>query len=345
MIDIDGRIIGFFPSTEYEQAKKKSTCDEVIDISRSLHRISLEKKLPPQKAAVVLEYLLTNGIRTIQVPETFPVLEADFLREHGIQIQVKEEPFYPERLIKTQSEIEFIRSNSKLNVEVMNEVYTLLASCSVNSNKELLYNSELLTSEFVQAFILKLFLDRDLYSQSVIVAGGDQACDPHEQGYGALKSEEAIVVDIFPQSRTNYYYADMTRTFCKHRASYELQKLYNTVKEAQLKGLSSVKDGACGKAIHADIQQYFKSEGYETGNINGVLQGFFHGTGHGVGLDCHEGPYISANGTKLQKDEIVTVEPGLYYWGIGGVRIEDLVLVTADGYENLSDYPKELIVP
>jgi len=343
-IDIDGDVTGFFPATEYERAKKISKCNTVINLSEQLENLSLKKEFIPIKAAVVLQFLLKNNQKKIQVPESFPLYEADFLRENGIEIVVLQEPFYPERTTKNETEIAYIKENSVKNCEVMEAVRTIIASSNVSDNNRLYYQGEPLTSEFIQSFILKLFLDKGLVSDAVIVAIGNQGCDPHESGYGFIKAMDSIIVDIFPKSRYNNYYTDMTRTFCKWKATDDLKNIYEVVKNAQQFCLNSLSAGVIGKELHAKVVEYIEHSGYKSGMIHGVLQGFFHGTGHGVGLDCHEGPYISRNGRKIEKNSIVTVEPGLYYLNKGAVRIEDIVLVKDGGIENLTDYPKELVV-
>jgi len=149
---------------------------------------------------------------------------------------------------------------------------------------------------------------------------------------------------VFPRSSTSRYYADMTRTVVKGRASDAVKKLYDTVKEAQEGGIGKVKDGADGQAIHQWIMDLFEKRGYHTGIKDGRMQGFFHGTGHGVGLDIHEPPRISKAPWVLKTGEVVTVEPGLYYPEIGAVRIEDMVLVTQNSCINLTKSPKKLEV-
>jgi Xaa-Pro aminopeptidase len=133
----------------------------------------------------------------------------------------------------------------------------------------------------------------------------------------------------------------MTRTVVRGKASAEVKKMYNAVLEAQKMVLREIRSGVRGDLIHKKVQDYFESKGFNTGEKNGKIQGFYHVTGHGVGLDVHESPSISSGYKKeLQSGNIVTVEPGLYYLGIGGVRIEDIVAVTKDGCKNLTKFPK-----
>ncbi|PJC67234.1 MAG: hypothetical protein CO017_11610, partial [Zetaproteobacteria bacterium CG_4_8_14_3_um_filter_59_5] len=164
----------------------------------------------------------------------------------------------------------------------------------------------------------------------------------HQIGTGFLKAHQAIIVDIFPRLVCTGYWGDMTRTFVKGKASAELRKMYRTVREGQDIGLSKVMDGASGLAIHQSIQQHFSKQGFFTGTRRGKQVGFFHGTGHGVGLDVHESPRISVRDDILKAGQAVTVEPGLYYPDIGGVRLEDLVVVRKGGCDNLTRFRRRL---
>lgn len=337
VIDVDSEVYGFFPSTEIGRAAKTSRCRECLNLTQ------LGAKLSHPEGGAVLNWLQEHDINKISVSYSFPVAEADFLRSNGVEVNPVR-CLYPNRSVKREDEIEKIREVSKKNVEVMNCVKILLAECGVNAKGELIHNGAVLTSEDLQNFIFEAFLHRGLQADSVIAAAGDQACDPHENGHGAIHEKEAIIVDIFPCSRTNHYYSDMTRTFCKHKAPQALQEIYDAVKEVQINTLSKVKNGADGKVIHREVQDFFSSRGFETCREGKELYGFFHGTGHGVGLDCHEDPRISSGGNILHSGELVTVEPGLYYRGRGAVRIEDLVVVRDDSAEVLTEYEKQLVV-
>jgi Xaa-Pro aminopeptidase len=196
------------------------------------------------------------------------------------------------------------------------------------------------TSEWIKKLINVQLMESECVAQHTIVAGGDQACDPHNEGSGPLPADRSIIFDVFPRSAQSRYFADMSRTVVKGRPSPELKKLYQTVKDAQEEAITKIRDGADGAKIHQGICDRFEAAGYRTGVVNGRMQGYFHGTGHGVGLDIHEAPRISRTGSLLQEGHIVTVEPGLYYPGLGAIRIEDMVLVTKDGCRNLTNFPK-----
>ncbi len=187
------------------------------------------------------------------------------------------------------------------------------------------------------------FFKKDYFSEDNIVSCGEDCSDPHNFGSGPLFADQPIMIDTCPRSIKNRYFADMTRTVVKGKASTEIRKMYNAVLGAQKLALGEIKDGMRADLIHKKVQDYFANRGFKTEEKNGKIQGFFHGTGHGVGLDIHETPRINLNyKKKLKAGNVVTVEPGLYYPKIGGVRIEDLVVVTKTGCKNLTKFPKFL---
>ncbi|HXF09558.1 MAG TPA: Xaa-Pro peptidase family protein, partial [Desulfuromonadaceae bacterium] len=176
-----------------------------------------------------------------------------------------------------------------------------------------------------------------------IVAGGKQACDPHEGGYGPLRANELIILDIFPRSQKTGYFGDITRTVVRGRAGEAQRKLYATVWQGQKIAFNKMRAGTPTSDIHNAVHDYFVRQGYKTGRRNGRMEGFFHGTGHGLGLEIHEAPRVGSTSTgKLKAGQVVTVEPGLYYPEIGGVRLEDVALVTGNGPRNLTRFEKVL---
>jgi Xaa-Pro aminopeptidase len=177
---------------------------------------------------------------------------------------------------------------------------------------------------------------------NTIVAGGDQACDPHERGHGPLKANTLIILDIFPRSAASGYYGDLTRTILRGHASDEQRRLWETVNEGQALALKKMKPGVDGLELHEEIKKYFTDHGYPTELRKGRQTGFFHGTGHGLGLEIHEYPRFQK--TVFKVGQVLTVEPGLYYPGLGGVRTEDVVAITKSGIRMLSRFENRLEV-
>ena len=173
---------------------------------------------------------------------------------------------------------------------------------------------------------------------------GDDGCNPHSEGSGVLRANKSIIIDIFPRSIESGYFGDFTRTVVKGKPSKKLEKIYQAVFDAQEAAFRHIKEGAFADEVHGAVQEVFAKEGFKTGMINGKMQGFIHGTGHGVGLDIHEPPRVGKQRIALQAGNVVTVEPGLYYYGIGGVRLEDMVVVRKNSCRNLTAFPKELVI-
>jgi len=176
-----------------------------------------------------------------------------------------------------------------------------------------------------------------------IVACGSDAADPHERGSGPITVGEPVIVDIFPQDKETKYHADMTRTFCRGEPDDTVEKWFELTDEAKEAALAAVEPGVSGEAVHDAACDVYEEAGLPTLRADESAEtGFIHSTGHGVGLDVHELPHVSPGGEELRPGHVITIEPGLYDPEVGGIRIEDIVVVTEDGYENLTDYEKRL---
>ena len=208
--------------------------------------------------------------------------------------------------------------------------------------KKLRYRGQWVTSELLKKVLNVSMMENNCIGSHTIVASGNLGCDPHNEGTGTVWANQSLIVDVFPKSADSFYYADITRTFVKGKATPALKAQYEAVKAAQEKGIRMVAPGVNGRAVHQAIQKDMEARGYYTERRKGTMVGFFHGTGHGLGLDVHEPPRVNSSEHILKKGEVVTVEPGLYYPGVGAVRIEDLLVVTEKGHQNLTVYPKKL---
>jgi Xaa-Pro aminopeptidase len=216
----------------------------------------------------------------------------------------------------------------------------VLKASKAGAGKRLRWNGKTLTSEMLRAEIDSAILRAGGNPTGTIVAGADQACDPHERGSGPLYASSLIILDVFPRDMRTGYFGDITRTVVRGRASDGQRKLWETVKAGQSLALKRIKAGVDGMKIHKAIQEFFTQRGYPTEVRNGRQVGFFHGTGHGLGLEIHEYPRLQK--VTLKDRQVLTVEPGLYYPGLGGVRHEDVVVVTKSGHRMLSRFPKRL---
>jgi Xaa-Pro aminopeptidase len=284
-----------------------------------------------------------NKLSLVHVTADFPVGIVEALRRAGIKVSIIKEPPCPRREIKSDAEIKEIKQSQRAAVAAMKAAIRQIAASEISKNSMLISGKKALTSEQVRATICHTLLDFDCIAEETIVAGGSRSADPHERGEGPLFASQPIVIDIFPRAGKTGYWGDITRTVCRGPAPAALKKQYKAVKAAQAAQLKALKAGVRADEIHRIGAELMDARGFKTEIIDGVAQGFIHGTGHGVGLEIHEAPRVSpANRKALKAGHIVTIEPGLYYSGIGGVRIEDTVAITKDGYKMLAPCIKKL---
>jgi Xaa-Pro aminopeptidase len=285
------------------------------------------------------------GVAKAVTPHDFPLELADRLRAAGVELTPDREFFAQRRRVKTGTELEGIRRAQRGTEAAMAAARDMLRAAEA-ANGQLLLDGEPLTSERIKARLNEVFNDHDLVADEMIVAHGGQAATGHDMGSGPILPGEALVIDLFPRDRETGCYADMTRTFVVGEIPDELAEYHRLVHEALLKSLDAVKAGAEGRNVFQLVCDVFHEAGYPTqlskqpGEV--LSSGFFHGLGHGVGLEVHEPPSLSRDPSTLVAGDVVTLEPGLYREGWGGVRLEDLVLVTEDGAENLTNFPYDL---
>ena len=338
-LEVKGERMMIMSDLEIDRARSQATVDRVLSFSEMERRLRDKGNNEPSTIDVVHAVLQERGVQQLLVPANFPYGHGVRLQQLGYELQVKKEPFFEQRAVKSDEEVRAIEAAQRSTEEAVAAAHAALRAASIRGGS-LWLDGEPLTSERVKKLINVALMERDCLAQHTIVAGGDQACDPHHEGCGPLPADRSIIFDVFPRSTVTRYFADMSRTVVRGRPSGELKRLYQVVKDAQEEAITKIRDGADGEKIHGEICQRFEDAGYHTGLINGRMQGYFHGTGHGVGLDIHESPRIGKTRSILQEGHVVTVEPGLYYPGLGAIRIEDMVLVMRDGCRNLTSYPK-----
>jgi len=301
--------------------------------------------LPPQPkdnsaAAVIFGIAKNYRLKSFLVPEQFPAGLLEKLRCNGLKITVSEKPFFPQRSRKTQEEVAALTAALRVAETGLRRGIDVLKASHADRRGFLKWGHIPLTSERLRAEMDAAVLHAGGSPANTIVAGGNQGCDPHERGYGPLRANEAIVLDIFPRHAHNHYFGDLTRTVVRGRASEALRKQCATVQSGKRWVMKQMRDGADGPTLQRELIERFKSAGYPTEQRKGRWVGMFHGVGHGLGLDLHESPRIAAG--KLFEGLSITVEPGLYYPGVGGVRIEDVVIVGKTGVRNLTKFEEEL---
>ena len=337
-----GRRAILLSDLELDRGLREAKVDEVV--SQSDLAAQLEKKGAgkgkPATAAVIAAFLKKRGGAKPLVPSDFPLGLAHELAEHGITVTPVEGMFRPERQIKTPAEIRLMTEATRITEAGMERGFEILKASTIGAGKTLRWGGGILTSERLRIEIEAAILRAGgIPAGNSIVAGGEQACDPHERGHGPLKANQLIILDLFPRARSGYY-GDLTRTVVKGRATEAQARLWEVCLLGQKLALGSLRQGADGGEIHREVTKFFTDNGYPTERVKGRWSGFFHGTGHGLGLDLHESPRFGAG--KLRAGHVFTIEPGLYIPGVGGVRHEDVALITKTGHKMLSRIAKPL---
>ncbi len=342
-VGVRGRKVLAVSTLEIDRAKRQAPVDRVVAIADVEARLRSPRRKTVPYSMIVADLLRELRVKSVAVPSNFPLLLADSLRRRGILVFPRPEPFFPRRVVKRAEEVRAIAEAVRITEDALAGAIRLIASARI-ANGRLWRNGTPLTAEDVKRYLAERLIGDELVAAETIVACGDQACDPHDRGSGPLKPDQAIVLDVFPRSAQSGYWADMTRTVVRGRPSSALQNVYAAVVLAQQRAVRAVRGGVTGGEVHEVVEKTFAEAGFKTEKKNGRWQGYFHGTGHGVGLDLHELPKVGRNAGPLPVGAAITIEPGLYYPGIGGVRIEDLVVVQKGGCQNLNRLPKTFVV-
>jgi len=327
-------------SMELGRASHESLADEVISTTEYgiVERLRASEKPDAAYLEVLKEFLKDHGVKRLGVPFRFPAGVFQHLGR-DFEIKIVQSPVSRWRAVKTQRELNAIRQSQRACENAMRLAVELVASSEPRGD-QLFRQGQPLTSEQVRSAIEVSLLNEGCEAVDTIVAGGQAAADPHSRGSGPLPANLPIVIDIFPRSKSSRYFADMTRTVLRGEAPQEVLDLYEAVSSAQDAGIAAIRAGISGRDVHAEVCRVFQEYGYPEREG----RGFTHSTGHGVGLEVHELPSLSEVGEVLEAGNVVTVEPGLYYQEIGGVRLEDLVAVTATGCENLTKFERKLVL-
>jgi Xaa-Pro aminopeptidase len=285
------------------------------------------------------------GISQATVPAAFPLGHADHLRANGIELVIDRDFFNRRRRSKNDTELSGIRNAQRACEAALDAARELLRRSKANG-AGLEVDGEPLTSERLKRVIEERFADYAVEGGDMIVAHGPQSAVGHDMGSGQILANEPILFDLFPKDKATGCYSDMTRTYVVGEQSPELKDWYRLVKEALEASTAEVKPGVNGRVLFEEVCELFHSAGYPTllhkqpGEV--LEDGFIHSLGHGVGLEVHELPTMGRTGQEFVPGDVITIEPGLYRAGYGGLRLEDIVLVTENGYEVITDYPYEL---
>jgi Xaa-Pro aminopeptidase len=294
---------------------------------------------------VILRAARRFGLERALVPATFPLEVADHLRAHGIEVKVDRELFRGRRRVKNAAELAGIKKAQRAAEAAMDAARELLRAAE-GQNGGLILDGEPLTCERLKLAVEQVFSEHGVFADEFIVSHGAQTAVGHDMGSGPIAPGEPICLDLFPRDRESGCYADMTRTFVVGDPSDELVEYHKLCREALDRSVAAVKPGIPGKELNRIASEIFQEHGFPTliskqpGEV--LRDGFYHSLGHGVGLEVHEEPALGRGPGELVAGDVIAVEPGLYRNGYGGCRLEDLVRVTEDGAEVITDYPYDL---
>ena len=352
-LEQDGEVVIVANSLEQGRARKESRAREVFNIddfgAKDIAKTATSRE--ELDAEVIRRFLESRGAQRVAVGPYFPLGMADRLRGAGIEMVVDRE-LSERRRAKRPDEIVALEMTQRATEDAWAKGVAAVERSTVRKDGTLELDGEPFTAERLRAIVESRLLELGCVSEGAIIAPGKQAADPHMIGSGPLHAGEAIVMDIFPQSRATRYFADMTRTISKGAPPAEIATMYEITRRAQDAGIKALRPGITGRAVHELVEDVIFEAGYDTlrpgqqrSTDGGPPRGFIHGTGHGVGLEIHEMPTVGRSGTTpLAPGDVVTVEPGIYLPELGGVRLEDMLVITETGSRNLTRAPRQLVV-
>ncbi|QCJ47181.1 Xaa-Pro peptidase family protein [Haloprofundus sp. MHR1] len=290
-----------------------------------------------ERARAVLDEAL-GGDGTVLVPQGIPHDAALYLERAGYELR-STSAVADARAVKTESELDCLRRVQRATARGMARAETILAESTADGD-ELLWEGGPLSTERLRRQVnatLAAYGVRD--AGNTVIGAGPSCADLHFTGTDGIAPGETVLLDISPRGPHGYY-GDLTRTFVVDGDGGWERRAYVAVEAAQNAAFDELDAGAgvAASTVHEEAAAEIAAYGFSVGEE----PGFTHGTGHGVGVSLHEAPSLRAD-APLEAGMVVTVEPGVYDSSQGGVRIEDLVVVTEDGYEVLAAYPTGIV--
>jgi Xaa-Pro aminopeptidase len=273
-----------------------------------------------------------QGVKKATVPPRFPTAIAEAVAGSGVALESDEAFFAQRRRVKTPAELEGIRRANRA------------AEAGWDAVREGLREQPGVTSEELRARVFSEIARHDVVPfDLIIVSHGPQAAMPHHAGSGSVGESESVIADLIMRDRETGMYADVTRTFCVGEVPAEIERYFQLCREALEAAIAEVRAGAVADQLDAAASGVFEDAGLPTerklGSEVPMDEGFYGGLGHGVGLEVHEAPFLhSGSNAELVAGEVLCLEPALYRRGFGGCRLEDMVLVTEDGCERITQY-------
>lgn len=294
---------------------------------------------------LVFRVLRKTGISSVSMPPNASALVVDYLRDRQIDVRIEPEAWAARRRRKAPWELEGIERAQRAAETAMLVAARMLREAEPMSDNRLRYEGEILTAEWIRETMIAELTSQGTECEQILVQTGDACLNGHELGTGPILPDTSCIIDVYPRDRRNGVHSDMTRTFVPGIVTEEVKRLHEHVRAALDIAFGALKPGT--KDAFAKVSEYFRDQGFPTKLFHEgdspLRDGFFHGLGHGVGLEVHEEPWLSRRSHELVEGDVIAVEPGLYFEGVGGVRLEDTVLVTSDGVELLTDpYPYDL---
>ena len=331
---------------EMERARKHARVDRVGCPADYAPESGLSGDRETATAQAVAELLRRNEIRTVTVDRSLPYIFAHHIAEVSIGVECDLEMGVLERRSKDEQEIAWLREAQQVTEDSMAMACEMVARATANAEGLLISDGAPLTSERVRAAVDIFLTERGYANPGSIVACGPAGADCHDRGSGEIHTGQPVIIDIFPTNRQTLYNGDCTRTVVHGDVPDELVKMHAAVCEGKAAGIAAVRAGVTGEAVHRATTEVITRHGYAIGlpgdDASDSYCGMTHGTGHGVGLDVHEPPLLDLKGPELVSGDVVTIEPGLYRNDLGGVRVEDMVVVTEVGHDNLNRLPEGL---
>lgn len=356
IIDIPGRgSTLIIRDIEAERARRNARADQVCVPADFVPEGGLSGDRETATAQSAAEFLKRAGVREVVADRTLPMLFVHVIEHAGIEVVCDPEMGVADRRSKDAQEIEFLRKAQRTTEQAVQRACEMIARASVGNGGALVHEGEPLTSERVRSEIDVWLLRQEFDNANMIVAGGRQSADCHDRGSGQLFTGQPVIIDVFPRDKKTYYFGDCTRTVVHGDIPDELARMHKTVVEAKKAAIDATRAGVTGAEVHAATKRVITGGGDGGGGGGGGYKmglppadapdsfcSMAHGTGHGVGLDVHEPPLLDDLGPELVVGECLTIEPGLYCKAIGGVRVEDMVIVTETGCDNLNTIPEGL---
>ena len=295
-------------------------------------------------AQSVAECLRARGVTRVRADRSLPLIYAHFIEKSGLTLECDTEMGVLERRSKDSEELAWLREAQRTTEGAMQRACETVARATAAADGTLFHEGAPLTAERLRTIIDVHLLGQGYENPESIVACGAQGADCHDHGHGVLRTGEPVIVDIFPRNRKTLYNGDMTRTVVHGAVSPELARMHAAVAEAKRDAIRAVRAGVTGQSVHEATLAALARHGFAAGQpAEPRVAVISHGTGHGIGLEVHEPPLLAMKGPELVVGDVLTVEPGLYALGIGGIRIEDMVAVTATGCENFNTLQESLV--